>query len=235
MNSRVEKPSGQAPALVLMLKRAIPGHGKQRLAAEIGQGNTLLIADALLACALEDAVAWEWDLVFAVSRQSEAEWARGLANAEMFAGRSTRVLVQCAGNLGARLRDLDGRLRTANDRKILLMAADAPGLKTHHFRQSVQALDHADITLVRSADGGTDLMGSRAGWPDIAELPWGRAALCDKLAACCLDNGLATEQFSGSFDIDTRNDLVTVARSLESDERPARRKLVAQITRFALD
>ena len=134
MDSQVDGGPRDLPVLVLMLKRAIPGHGKQRLAKGIGQDNTLLIADALLACALEDAVAWDGGLVFAVSANNEFEWAGDLANSKLFESRTIQVLVQCGGNLGARLHDLDDRLRTTEDRKILLMAADAPGLKARHFR-----------------------------------------------------------------------------------------------------
>lgn len=224
----------EPPVLVLMLKRAIPGRGKQRLAEGIGQDNTLLIADALLACALEDAAEWNGDLVFAVSADEEADWARDLGDLELFKQWKINVLVQCAGNLGARLRDLDDRLRTADDRKILLMATDAPGLTAQHFRQSVEALNDCDITLVRSADGGTDLMGSRAGWPEMTELPWGTGKLCEKLAAHCISGGMTTQQFPGSFDIDTSADLTMAARLLGSDERPARHNLVKQIHRLAL-
>ena len=53
------------PTLVLVCKRPALGIGKQRLAAKVGQELALQIAEALLACALEDVLAWPGSVVIA--------------------------------------------------------------------------------------------------------------------------------------------------------------------------
>ena len=46
------------PCLVLLCKRPALGHAKQRLAGTLGQEAALSVAQALLACALEDLRQW---------------------------------------------------------------------------------------------------------------------------------------------------------------------------------
>jgi len=226
--------SSQGPVLVLMLKHAVPGYGKQRLAHEIGQESTLCVATALLDCALEDAAAWSGDIVFAISRMSERPWAENLVEQFGRQEKDVQILSQCAGNLGVRLRDLDHQLRTSAERKILLMAGDAPGLEPSHFQQSLDALDDFDVSLVNSSDGGTDLMGSRSGWPAMSDLPWGESGLATALTDRCESKLLKVCRLDGSFDIDTAGDLEYAASRLTGDDRPARRRLLEALGNLRL-
>src|SRR5512134_154575 len=97
-------------ALVLVCKRPAVGIGKQRLAASIGGEAANRIAEALLACALEDAGAWPGPVIIAPADPADHAWASALlplARVRL----KIRVELQAEGNLGQRLNALDHKLR----------------------------------------------------------------------------------------------------------------------------
>ncbi len=213
------------PVLVLFCKQPRRGHGKQRLAAEIGTDNAFRIALGLLDCALEDAAAWSEQLVFAPSQSSEFSWAQSLARAPAFERRSVRVLPQTTGCLGERLLDMDFRLRNLGAEQIVFMASDAAGLQVEHLDLVVRELTRHDVVLADDIDGGVTLMASRCPWPRLQDLPWSTERLGDALAATCLSAGLRVQRLDGGFDIDTLDDMISLTDLLRRDSRPARRVL----------
>src|SRR5579871_3043541 len=97
-------------ALVLVCKRPGLGIGKQRLAASLGREAANRIAEALLACALEDAQAWPGPVVIAPAHPEDHAWAGALLPQVR---PEVRIHPQTTGNLGHRLNMLDRELRGA--------------------------------------------------------------------------------------------------------------------------
>lgn len=64
--------------LVLLCKRPALGIGKQRLAANVGTEIALQIAEALLACALEDVQAWTGNIIIAPADIKDREWVKDI-------------------------------------------------------------------------------------------------------------------------------------------------------------
>ena len=89
--------------LVLVCKRPGLGKGKQRLAAGLGPDAANRIAEAMLACALEDARAWPGSVMIAPANRDDYSWAKNLLPE---AGSKVRVQPQADGNLGQRLNTL---------------------------------------------------------------------------------------------------------------------------------
>lgn len=213
--------------LVLFCKQPRPGYGKQRLAADIGKTAACRIAEGLLSCALEDAVAWRGKFTIAVSSRAELPWALSLAAHERFRHHDIRVAAQNEGNLGERLNEIDQRVRATGATKLVFMAADAPSLGGEHFDAVVTGLDAADVVLADDCDGGVTLMASRTPWPALRDLPWSSEQLGDALATTCAANGLSVRRLPGGFDIDTGEDLDALVTYLRDDQRPARQSLAA--------
>src|SRR5687768_7372156 len=94
-------------ALVLVCKRPASGIGKQRLAASLGLEAASRIAEALLACALEDARDWPGPVIIAPSLPEDYAWGSGLLPQRP----KVHIEPQTMGNLGQRLNVLDHRLR----------------------------------------------------------------------------------------------------------------------------
>jgi uncharacterized protein len=208
----------QASTLVLICKRPRLGYGKQRLAAALGAVATRALADLLLACALEDLVAWPGARVLAPDDPADAQWAQRLVP-------GAAVVTQGPGNLGQRLWLLDQALRAAGHRRLLFIGSDAPTLAPGDFGAAAAALPDHDVVLKPARDGGVVLMGARQPWPPLADLPWSTERLGAALAERCALTGLSVAALAAGEDVDTASDLARLPAALRADTRPARRQL----------
>lgn len=217
-------------ALVLLCKRPGPGIGKQRLAASFGSETTQQVANALLACALEDASAWPGPVVIAPADVNDIDWAEALAAAI----RSLVIIIpQAAGNLGERLNALDKILRAQGMEQLVFIGSDAPGLVAADYVTVCAALQRNDVVLIPAVDGGVVLMANRTAWPDLSALPWSSEHLESALRYACCSTGLSVSVLKQSYDVDEPDDVIKLISLLQQDVRPARRalrKLVKTLT-----
>ena len=207
------------PTLILVCKRPAPGSGKQRLAASLGIEMTQKVADALLACALEDACDWPGPVVIAPASVEDVEWARALSAP---VPSPVTVAPQVAGNLGQRLNALDQTLRAQGMEQLVFIGSDSPGLDTADYAATRTALQHADIVLIPALDGGVVLMASRCAWPDLSALPWSSDQLGAALIDACRTARQSVKTFGHGTDVDEMEDLVRLVILLRRDLRPAR-------------
>lgn len=215
--------------LVLVCKRPAPGVGKQRLAAKLGQETAYRIAEALLACALEDAAEWPGPVVIAPAGAEDSDWARSLPISRSMA---VAVLPQEMGNLGQRLNALDRTLRMQGREHLFFIGSDAPGLLASDYAAARDALQHADAVLIPAADGGVVLMANRKPWPDMSALPWSSNRLEEALTGLCRQAGRSVSAIGHGYDVDEWHDVVKLAALLQHDPRPARRALLQMVSRI---
>ncbi len=208
--------------LVLVHKKPQLGIGKQRLAARFGAELTVRAAEALLACALEDAATWPGPIVLAPANKKDCEWAR--RQASHFSSLS-KVIPQIEGNLGQRLNALDKTLRGQGMERLTYIGSDAPGLTGQDYATARSHLDQNDAVLIPSVDGGVVLMASRLAWPDLAELPWSTDCLGTALTTLCRSALMTVSTLKNSYDIDQPEDFLQLAELLQTDRRPARKIL----------
>ncbi len=210
--------------LVVVCKRPAPGTGKQRIAAELGRDRAFELAQLLLAAALEDATAWQGDVVIAPATADDAEWAAGLLE-------GCRIVPQSGGNLGARINHVDNIIRAAGGRYIVYIGTDAPGLTDAGLADAAAALRNSDVVLQPASDGGVVLMAAAQPWPDLTTLPWETAALGAALQTCCVERGLVVRQLQPGEDLDRQADFPAILNQLQCDARPARRELADWLRR----
>ncbi|MCG6538642.1 DUF2064 domain-containing protein [Pseudomonas sp. KSR10] len=208
------------PCLVLLCKRPALGHAKQRLAATLGQHAALSIAQALLACALEDLQQWPGPRAIAPDHVQHLNWARSLAGEAL-------CMAQPDGNLGERLNELDRTLRDQGQRKLIFIGSDCPALRPADYLYVAQLLQRVDTVLFAARDGGVVLMASNRPWPDLSRLPWSTDRLGNALEQLCRRAGHEVVIAGESFDIDHEQDLLPLAAALREDRRPSRRGLRA--------
>jgi glycosyltransferase A (GT-A) superfamily protein (DUF2064 family) len=209
-------------ALVLVCKRPASGIAKQRLAASVGREAAMQIAEALLACALEDADDWAGPVVIAPAHPSDYAWADTLLPPSR---PNVYIKPQAAGNLGQRLNSLDRELRDMGLEQLVYIGSDAPALSSADYAAVNDALPHYDSVLIPAEDGGVVLMAARREWPMLGGLPWSTARLGTALADCCRSAGQSVAILKHGFDVDEYGDLVRLATALRADRRPARRAL----------
>jgi glycosyltransferase A (GT-A) superfamily protein (DUF2064 family) len=209
-------------ALVLVCKRPRLGIAKQRLAASLGQEEARRIAEALLACALEDARDWPGPVVVAPADPSDHVWAASLLPQQQ---PNIHVVLQTEGNLGQRLNAIDQNLRHRGLERLIYIGSDAPGLAAADYAAARGALLTHDSVLKPAADGGVVLMGSRQPWPMLDALPWSTRRLGSALAGSCRESGQSFAMLSQGFDVDEEQDVFRLIAELKADERSARRAL----------
>lgn len=208
--------------LVLVCKRPALGIGKQRLAAKLGQEAALQIAEALLACALEDVLAWPNKVIVAPADRNDCEWATqffGKARSDI------NVFPQFSGNLGERLNTLDHTLRTSGFNQLIYIGSDAPDIGVNDLNEVSDILANMDTVFKPTMDGGVSIMASRKPWPDLTDLPWSTSKLGKRLAFICRLSGHSVSNLSEGFDVDELEDLVHLVIKLAHDHRPARQAL----------
>ncbi|MBY0498414.1 MAG: DUF2064 domain-containing protein [Nitrosomonas sp.] len=209
--------------LVLLCKRPALGIGKQRLAASLGVEAARQVADALLACALEDASAWPGPVVIAPADQGDVKWVQALSLPTHF---PVTVMPQVTGNLGQRLNALDRALRVQGDEQLVFIGSDAPGLTSVDYDAACGALQHHDIVLMPALDGGVVLMANRCAWPNLSVLPWSSDYLGISLIDICRNAGKSVRTIKQGQDVDELKDLIKLRNLLRQDKRPARRMLL---------
>ena len=211
---------------MVFCRRPRLGEGKRRLARTLGAPQALAIAQALLECALEDALAWPGALVIAPENPAEASWAHSLLE-------RARVQPQPPGNLGERLNAVDAAVRALGHEHVLFIGSDAPSLTVSDLCAAHTALHASDVVLIPARDGGVTLMGSRLPWPDLASLPWSEPTLGEALEECCRSHGRSVTRLPDSYDVDEPSDLLTARHALAADPRPARRRLHELLVKVA--
>ena len=208
--------------LVLVCKRPAYGSSKQRLSASLGQEGARRIAEALLACALEDALDWPGPVVIAPAHPSDYAWAASLLPQLQ---PKIHIVPQTDGNLGQRLNAVDHNLRDRGLAHLIYIGSDAPVLAATDYSAARAALLQHDTVLKPAVDGGVVLMGSRLRWPMLDALPWSTSHLGSALAGHCRGAGQSLAMLTHSFDVDEEQDVFRLLTALKADHRPARRAL----------
>ena len=206
-------------ALILMCKRPQPGIGKQRVAQTHGTAIAFVLAQRLLACALEDLANWRGPKVIGIANANDASWAaRQLPEAT--------VIPQGSGNLGDRIGTVSEAVGKTTPRQ-LYIGIDAPTLNDGDYTAAASSLKHHDIVLADADDGGVVLMGCRDGWPDIRSLPWSTETLGASLAETCVAAGLSVAKTASHADVDFADQFDALIAALATDTRASRQALLA--------
>lgn len=218
------------PALVLVCKRPVLGQGKQRLARHLGLEVTQRVAEALLACAVEDACNWPGLVIIAPASQHDYDWAIALSRSIQS---PVMVVPQVSGNLGQRLNTLDQMLRSQGINQLVYIGSDAPGLSMADYSTVRETLQQYNTVLKPAIDGGVVLMSSSCPWPDLANLPWSTDKLAMTLTDSCRVAGHSVNILGQGYDVDELDGFMRLITQLAQDKRPARRalhKLVCSIS-----
>ena len=211
--------------LILFCKRPAPGFGKQRLAAEIGTDAAFQVAKGLLGCALEDLRNWPGPVVVSPSCTEEIDWAATLLSREY------EVIPQTDGNLGERIESIDLMLRQRGQYRQIVIGSDAPELSLELLSAADGLLDEVDVVFSSAEDGGVSLMGTRSGWPSLKAMPWSTETLGQALQVGCEQNQQRVDWAQECSDVDRLMDLRRIHRTLQADERSARRVLLQVVER----
>jgi rSAM/selenodomain-associated transferase 1 len=138
--------------LVLFVRAPAFGHGKRRLAREIGDLAAVRFERLMIALLLRRLAAdRRWKMCIAVTpdraRRRAGHWRRGVA-----------VFGQGGGDLGGRMRRA---LAGGPPGPVVLVGSDIPGLEACHVAAAFRLLGAKDLVFGPAADGGFWLVGAR--------------------------------------------------------------------------
>jgi len=212
---------GTSPAatLILFCRRPQTGVGKRRLAHDLGDKQTAEISHLMLACAIEDAKAWNGPVIVAPATPEDHEWAASLLPG------TAEVMPQPTGNLGERISAIDDAARSSGHSRLIFIGSDSPTLTPDYYERARAALNDAEVVLGPADDGGVTLMGSSRSWPDLTALPWSSAQLGAELENTCRQAEMSVSRLGTQYDIDQLTDLQRLKGDLAGDLRPARKAL----------
>ena len=234
------------PSLVVMLKA--PANAKRRLAAEIGDlaGEA---ASHLLACALEDALAWPGPTWLSPARPAgpglaifrnpapkRCQWPP-FRQSTAATGDRDEVSATHGGKTFAchcATRRQSGRTSSttwtancANGESVTSFssAQTVPALTTPISKRPLARSEDADAVLGPASDGGVVLMGARRRWPELRALSWSTRALCSRnFLSCAAKPGGGSRRWTPARTSTTCRACLAAGLTLMGDQRPSRRR-----------
>lgn len=215
---RREPPVTQTDALILMAKAPLPGQVKTRLCPPFTKAD----AAALYTCLLED-TAEEMARLKRVHRYLfyHPPGSEGHFRRDPFSGFES--LPQSGQNLGERMATA---FETAFDRgcsRAVLVGADCPLLSAPLVRVAFRELaSAAGAVFGPSDDGGFYLIALSSHNPSLFQgVDWGTGAVLSEVSLRCRAAGISYALLSSGFDIDTADDVASLARWARTHSSPA--------------
>ena len=187
-----------------------PGKVKTRLAQSVGVEKAAAVYLSFLRTQCKRFAAPGFAIAFAPD-DKEAEF-RGLL-AEGLEG--TELLPQGSGDLGTRMyRFFEASFREGFDR-VALIGSDTPTLPTDYVRQAFKALNHDDVVLGPTDDGGYYLVGAKKHVPPIfTDISWSTESVWDQTVSRLKEHGVSFGELPKWYDVDDVMDLTRLMSEL---------------------
>ena len=177
------------------------GTVKTRLARTVGDAEALRIYHVLLEKTRQAALgttARRW-LFYSDTVETGDAWPES----------DFEKMVQCPGDLGARMADAFRRAFAAGASRVVIIGSDCPGLTGQLIDDAFAELEHADFVLGPTLDGGYYLLGMTAYDPSVFDgIVWSTDSVCaatlEKIRATGKICALLPEQTDVDTEVDWR-------------------------------
>jgi rSAM/selenodomain-associated transferase 1 len=129
------------------------------------------------------------------------------------------LLLQCDGDLGARLLRATADLLSLGHAGAILLNADSPTLPAAILRAAVDAVRENDAVVLSPAiDGGYTLIGLAKAHPRVfADIPWSTAAVHRLTIARAREIGVPVVEVPGWYDVDDAQTLKLLESELDGE------------------
>ncbi|MFM9917123.1 MAG: TIGR04282 family arsenosugar biosynthesis glycosyltransferase [Rhizobacter sp.] len=189
--------------VIVMAKAPVAGWAKTRLIPALGDAGAAMLAERLLAHAIEQALTSTLgpvDLCCAPDASHPAFH-------RFAASERVQLSIQVEGDLGARMHHAFDRALACHGRA-LLIGTDAPHLDASRLRDATKALDAHDAVFVPAHDGGYALIGVRHAMPWLFEgMAWSTNRVMNDTRARLRAHGVRHAELAPVHDIDEPADL----------------------------
>ncbi len=188
-----------ANAIIIFAKNAVKGKVKTRLAADIGIDQAYRAYLQLLA--------YTENLTSSLTINRYVYFSDQIEPNGIWSDSSYHKKVQCRGNLGKRMSKAIKEQLEIHE-KVLLIGTDCALLTKEIINQALQSLDHSDLVIGPTEDGGYYLIGSKN--PHKKELykniDWGTNRVLKQTIDAAVKNQVSYSLLPLLYDIDTQKE-----------------------------
>ena len=193
--------SGQDNEILIFAKRPLLGRCKTRLAKGVGDANALLIYQALLDHTLAAVRETPYRKVLMADPPEHA------AEGSHWAPEMDAYIPQARGDLGERMSAAVAGAFGRGAKKVILIGCDCPQISKDTVISSFSALDHADVVLGPTVDGGYYLLGLKENHAFLfQDVPWSTGAVFEKTLNILKFQTLSYISLDAFSDVDTLED-----------------------------
>ena len=199
----------KGPALAVMARAPVPGRVKTRLQPDLTPEQCATLSLAFL----RDAVSLAGETPSYTAFVAYTPGNAGKLFREI-TPQGMRLLPQTSGGLGRRMYQLMVTLETQGYSPVVLTGTDIPSLQPETLVMAIRELEHAEVCLGPSRDGGYYLIGmNRSDERIFQNIEWSTPGVLDQTISNINDAGLSLSLLGTYCDIDTIADL----RNLNAD------------------
>jgi hypothetical protein len=185
--------------IIVFVKNAVLGKVKTRLANTIGGEEALKVYLKLLDITKREILDLkvEKEIWYAWEKESDDIW-----NDDQFNKR-----VQIEGDLGEKMSNAFKKSFEEELEKVVLIGSDCPTLKNQIIEEAFESLDHSDVVIGPSKDGGYYLIGMSSFKPEILQdISWSTEDVLQQTEQKAEQHGINLTKLQVLNDIDNEND-----------------------------
>lgn len=187
--------------ILIFAKRPLLGHCKTRLAKGVGDAGALLIYQALLDHTLAAVRETSFRKVLMVDPPEHA------ATGPQWAPEMDAYVPQAPGDLGERMSAAVAGAFGRGAEKVILIGCDCPQISKDTVFSSFNALDHTDVVLGPTVDGGYYLLGLKENHASLfKDVPWSTGEVFEKTLNILKFQTLSYISLDTFSDVDTLED-----------------------------
>lgn len=200
----------KSAVLLVFARQPVPGQVKTRLCPPLTEVEAARVHEICLQAVMTGVLQIaDVDTVLVGTPDSSEPAFRRLIGEKL-----SCVWDQGHGTLGQRLERATRKALDAGATRVLVIGTDSPQMPTSCIQSAVQRLDHADVVLGPTKDGGYYLIGLRRD-PDclFQTIDWGTEHVAEQTRARIRAQGWALSELPESYDIDEIADLSRAANA----------------------
>ncbi|MDO4670054.1 MAG: TIGR04282 family arsenosugar biosynthesis glycosyltransferase [Aerococcus sp.] len=200
-------------SIIIFTRLPLLGETKSRLRDFLAPEAIQRLSQQLLEQTYQRALAVDADLRFSVT---SAQPHHSLKDVLDYDEAHAQVEDQQGHSLGERMEHAMEQAKQAGYDKVVLIGSDLYDLTSNHLLSAFQALDHSDVVIAPTYDGGYGLIGWQTPHPELFAVEgYGGATVYQQLQQKAHQLGLNLTELPKTHDIDTKEDLV---RLVSGDE-----------------
>jgi rSAM/selenodomain-associated transferase 2/rSAM/selenodomain-associated transferase 1 len=190
--------------VILFCRYPVPGQVKTRLIPALGPTGAanlhLELTETILKTLVQGRVQMGFDLQIRFDGGSSKKMSQWLGSEHVYEK-------QGEGDLGRRMYGAFHDAFRKGYQRVILIGSDIPDMKAGHIRAAFHALEHNDLVLAPSTDGGYWLVGLKRPADIFQITDWGTHNVLEQTMAQAKAHGLSIQQIEPLSDIDTIEDL----------------------------